>query len=144
MRTFSLNSATKAIFASAVLALAGCMTSGGDKYTKEAFPRHDQKFWPDEVEVVDVVVRCVRVAEYTSSHSYAVRDYAIFLRQTYGKCSEGGLDVDAGIRALNYIKKIHSDAKGGRKLWREALELACYEPEDENKRMPGLPPPLAK
>ena len=91
-----------------------------------------------------MVVRCVRTAEYTSSHTYAVREYAIFLRQTYGKCSEGGIDVDAGIRALNYIKKIHHDAKGGRKLWREAMELARYEHEDENKRMPGLPPPLPK
>ena len=141
MRMFSLNSAKLSIVLIA-LGLAGCFTTG--QYTKEAFPRADQKHWPDEVEVVDVVVRCVRTAEYTSSHTYAVREYAIFLRQTYGKCSEGGLDVDAGIRALNYIKKIHHDAKGGRKLWREAMELARYEHEDENKRMPGLPPPLPK
>lgn len=142
MRMSSLNSIAKLLVFTIALGLAGCFTTG--QYTREAFPRADQKYWPDEVEVVDVVVRCVRTAEYTSSHTYAVREYAIFLRQTYGKCSEGGLDVDAGIRALNYIKKIHHDAKGGKKLWREAMELACYEHKDENKRMPGLPPPLSK
>ena len=102
----SLNSTFKHCIVLIALGLAGCFTTG--QYTREAFPRADQKNWPDEVEVVDVVVRCVRTAEYTSSHTYAVREYAIFLRQTYGKCSEGGLDVDAGIRALNYIKKILS------------------------------------
>ena len=123
------------------LLLAGCFTTGGTKYTREDFPRPDQKHWPDELQVVDVVVRCVRTAEYTSSRTYAIREYAIFLRQTYGKCSEGGLDVDAGMRALNYIKKIHNDAKGGKALWKEAMKLASYDPEEEYKRMPGLPPP---
>ena len=141
MRTFSSSSIADICLAVIALLLAGCFTTGGAKYTKEDFPRADQKHWPDELQVVDVVVRCVRTAEYTSSRNYAVREYALFLRQTYGKCSEGGLDADAGMRALNYIKKIHNDAKGGKKLWKEAMELACYEPEEEYKRMPGLPPP---
>lgn len=130
------------LFLTLLLALlAGCVSTNAKKYTREDVPRHDQKRWPDELQVVDVVVRCVRTAEFSSSRKVAVREYAIFLRQVYGNCSEGGIDVDAGVRALNYIKKIHNDAHGGRKLWNEAFELAQYEPEDEFKRMPGLPPP---
>ncbi len=139
MRIFSQFVSDSIIFSAVVLLLCGCMSSG--KYTKEAFPRADQKRWPDETEVVDVVVRCVRMAEYTSGRPHAIREYAIFLRSTYSRCSEGGIDIDAGVRALNYIRKIHRDARGGRKLWRQAIELAQYEPENTEKRMPGLPPP---
>lgn len=131
------------IFFAAVLfvLMTGCISSG--KYTHEHRPRSDQKRWPDEREVINTVVKIVNMSGYASLKPKALMEYALFLRRWYGTVSEGGNDVDAGIRALNYIKKIHNDAYGGGGLWREVLDKAKTEEDDgSGKRMPGLPPPV--
>ncbi|HOG51696.1 MAG TPA: hypothetical protein PKY10_13980 [Lentisphaeria bacterium] len=70
----------------------------------------------------------------------AIKEYATLLRVSYMRVSEGGVDVDAGVRALNFIYKIHRDANGDRKLWHDVVERA-KDTTDDAGRLLGLPIP---
>lgn len=124
-----------------MLCAAACITVSN--YTTEYRPRADQKKWPDEKEVINTVVKCVRMADYASLRTRAVREYALALRRWYAHVSMGGKDVDAGVRALNYVHKIHGDAHGGNELWRDALDLSRVHSDPHcDTGVPGIPPPL--
>ena len=129
--------------AMAMLAAAFLLTacvSNPNALTRAYNPRHDQNRWLDENLVINTVVQCVNNADFASRRPLAVKEYAGLLRLCYMTVSEGGVDVDAGVRALNFIHKIHRDANGDRKLWRDAVEQAKNTSDDAG-RLPGLPIP---
>lgn len=130
--------AVMAMLAAAFL-LAACV-SNLKSLTNAHNPRHDQKRWLDENLVISTVVQCVNNADFASRRPMAVKEYATLLRLSYMRVSEGGVDVDAGVRALNFIYKIHRDANGDRKLWQDAVERA-KDTTDDARRLPGLPIP---
>ena len=112
------------------------------KYTKLAKPRADQRRWIDERESIDAVIYCINGAKYATSRPFAVKNYASVIRQAYARASLLGQDVDAGVRALNYIKNVHKQAKGAKDLWDDALEYAKRRlDEDSPDHLPGIEPP---
>ncbi len=127
--------------------LCGCATQGSTStkrpvpLTRETRPRHDQQNWLKEREAINNVVAFVEYAKYASRRPQALRDYALYIRVTYAHVSMGGNDVDAGVRALNYIHKIHLDCGGSGKLWKDALDLARIMDKDGDKQPTGLEPP---
>ena len=127
--------------------LCGCVTTGSPStkrpvpLTRETRPRHDQQNWLKEREAINNVVAYVEYAKYASRRPQALRDYALYIRVTYAHVSMGGNDVDAGVRALNYIHKIHLDCGGSGKLWKDALDLARIMDKDGDKQPTGLEPP---
>ncbi|OQC12233.1 MAG: hypothetical protein BWX73_03068 [Lentisphaerae bacterium ADurb.Bin082] len=127
-----------AMLAAAFL-LAAC-ASNPKGLTGEHNPRHDQNRWVDENLVINTVVQCVNNADFASRRPAAVKEYATLLRLSYMRVSEGGVDVDAGVRALNFIYKIHRDANGDRKLWQDVVERA-KDTTDDAGRLLGLPIP---
>lgn len=127
-----------AMLAAAFL-LAACVSNPGG-FTSEHNPRHDQNRWLDENLVINTVVQCVNNADFASRRPAAVKEYATLLRLSYMNVSEGGVDIDAGVRGLNFIYKIHRDANGDRKLWQDAVERA-KDTTDDAGRLPGLPIP---
>ena len=118
---------------------SGCQTTAGG-FTRSRDPRHDQNNWLDERLVINTVVQCVNNADFTSRRPLAIMEYATLLRMCYMTVSEGGVDVDAGVRALNFIHKIHRDARGDKKLWQNAVKKAQDTTADHG-RLPGLPIP---
>lgn len=125
----------------------GCVTTGTTSskkpvpLTRETHPRHDQQNWVKEREAINNVVAYVEYAKYASRRPQALRDYALYIRVTYAHVSMGGNDVDAGVRALNYIHKIHLDCGGSGKLWKDVLDLARIMGNDGGKQTTGLEPP---
>ena len=128
--------------------LCGCATTGSSSskkptpLTRETHPRHDQQNWLKEREAINNVVAFVEYAKYASRRPQALRDYALYLRTTYAHVSMGGNDVDAGVRALNYIHKIHLDCGGSGKLWKDVLDLSRIMNSDSANQPVGLEPPL--
>ena len=127
--------------------LCGCATTSSTStkrpvpLTRESRPRHDQQNWLKEREAINNVVAFVEYAKYASRRPQALRDYALYICVTYAHVSMGGNDVDAGVRALNYIHKIHLDCGGSGKLWKDALDLARIMDKDGDKQPTGLEPP---
>ncbi len=109
--------------------------------TREAHPRHNQKRWLNQREAINNVVAFVEYAKYASRRPQALRDYALYVRVTYADVSMGGNDVDAGVRALNYIRKIHLDCGGSGKLWKDVLDLSRIMGNSSDKQPNGLEPP---
>ena len=71
-----------------------------------------------------------------------MRNYASVIRQAYARASLLGQDVDAGVRAMNYIKNVHRQAKGDQALWDDALKTAKQKyDEDSSDYLPGIEPP---
>ena len=114
----------------AALALAwfavGCqfLRSEVEPYT----PRPDQTVWLDEPAVMALVSRFVYESRFESRRPLAERQYAALIRSCYTRVSVGGQDLDGGRRAVNFIHKIHRDAKGPRELWERVLESARQPP----------------
>ena len=128
--------------------LCGCATTKPGtspkkpvRLTHEARPRHNQQNWLDEREAINNVVAFVEYAKYVSRRPQALRDYALYVRVTYANVSMGGKDVDAGVRALNYIHKIHLDCGGSGKLWKDVLDLSRIMGNGGDKQPNGLEPP---
>ena len=113
--------------------LCGCAST--PRVKKPYVPHPDQRVWVDEAAVINLVTRLVYDAQFESRRHRAEERYAALLRYWYHRTSQNGLDQDAGVRALNYIRKIHADAGGTRKLWKHVLELA-REPVAGQKGMP--------
>ena len=128
--------------------LCGCATTSTTSskkpvpLTREARPRHDQQNWLKEREAINNVVAFVEYAKYASRRPQALRDYALYIRVTYAHVSMGGNDVDAGVRALNYIHKIHLECGGSGKLWKDVLDLSRIMVNDSRGQPIGLEPPL--
>ncbi|MBN2448788.1 MAG: hypothetical protein JXR77_00280 [Lentisphaeria bacterium] len=101
-------------------------------------PHAQQREWVDEVAVINVVTRLTMDAGFASRRALAEERYAALLRYWYKRTSLAGRDLEGGIRALNFIRKVHFDAKGDRKLWNRAVELA-REPLPGQDGIP-LPP----
>ena len=87
-------------------------------------PRPDQQVWLNEVAVINLVTRLVYDSNFASRRKLAEERYAALLRYWYKRCSLAGEDLDGGKRALNFIRKIHFDAGGDRKLWDQVVEMA--------------------
>jgi hypothetical protein len=87
-------------------------------------PRPNQRQWLDEPAVVNLVTRYVYECRFDSRRNTAERQYAARLRHWYSFASSGGLDADGGRRAVNFVHRIHLDAKGSRSLWKRVLSLA--------------------
>lgn len=129
-----------------LLALAFCtacrsLSLSGPSYTSDSFPRENQQIWftPDEItSTVRLVASCISASEMITDRPRAVRRYAEYLRLCYHAISLNGADVDAGIRALNFIHKLHRDADGSAKLWQDAVTLAQDTQDDS---LPGIPLP---
>ncbi len=120
--------------------LCGCIASS--PYTRLAKPRADQKRWIDERAAIDAVIYCINSGKFASRRPMAVRNYASLLRQCYASASLLGQDVDAGVRALNYLHKIHQQSKGDKTLWDDALKLAKVKVNDDSpNHLPGIEPP---
>lgn len=87
-------------------------------------PRPNQRQWLDEAAVIDLVTRYVYECRFDSRRAVAERHYATRLRQWYAYASSGGKDADGGQRAVNFVHRVHLDAKGSRELWKRVVELA--------------------
>lgn len=111
----------------------GC--SSTPRVKKPFGPHPEQRVWVDEAAVINLVTRLVYDAQFESRRHRAEERYAALLRYWYRETSQNGLDADAGIRALNYIRKIHADAGGKRRLWKRVVQLA-KEPVPGQKGMP--------
>ena len=127
--------------------LCGCVTTSTTpskkpvRLTHEARPRHDQQNWLNEREAINNVVAFVEYAKYASRRPQALHDYALYVRVTYANVSMGGKDVDAGVRALNYIRKIHLECGGTGKYWKDVLDLSRIMGNSSDKQPNGLEPP---
>jgi len=120
-------------FALAVLVLClgtGCQALRGAP--KPYTPRPDQKVWVDEPAVINMVTRLVYQSHFDSRQALAERQYAALIRYWYVRVSATGEDPDAGLRAVNFIHKIHLDAKGSRELWERVLSLARQPPPGQD------------
>ena len=122
--------------------LCGCVSlPKGEGLTRETHPRHNQKRWLKEREVINNVVAYVEYSKYASRRPQALREYALYIRLSYANVSIGGQDVDAGVRALNYIHKIHAECGGSPKLWNDVLALSRILGEGDERQGTGLEPP---
>lgn len=98
-----------------------------NSYTTEHTKRDDQQIWfthEEENITFRLVATCIAAAEMATDYQRALRKYAEYLRLCYYNISQDSVDVDAGVRSLNFIKKLHKDADGPDKLWNEAVKLA--------------------
>ena len=123
------------------LLLASCASleeNGGGGLTRAHRRREGQARWVDERSVIESVAMCVTASDMPTGFHASRRKYAEVLRHWYFVASDGYADVDGGIRALNFIKKIHRDAEGGKSLWRDAVKLA-RDPQETG--IPGKPIP---
>ena len=94
-------------------------------------------FTPDEPVVISLVTRYVYECRFDSRRTAAEHQYAARLRHWYGIASSGGEDVDGGRRAVNFVHRIHLDAKGSRRLWKRVLGLARQpEPGQDGLTLP--------
>lgn len=101
----------------------------GGGFTRSYQRRDGQARWVDEKSVIHSVAMCVTASEMSTGFHTSRRKYAEVMRHWYWVASSENTDVDGGIRALNFIKKIHRDAEGGKSLWRDAVKLAG-DPEE--------------
>lgn len=102
-------------------------------------PRPNQQHWLDEPVVISLVTRYVYECRFDSRRDRVERQYAARLQQWYAVASSAGKDADGGQRAVNFVHKIHRDAKGSRELWKRVLRLA-KEPGTAAQDGPALPP----
>jgi len=100
-------------------------------------PHPRQRVWVNEAAVINLVTRLVYDANFGSRQEVTETRYAAVLRYWYKRCSVDGEDLDGGLRALNYIRKIHFDAGGDRKLWKRVEDRAREDAPGED----GLPIP---
>ena len=101
-------------------------------------PHPRQRVWVNEAAVINLVTRLVYDNHFESRQKQTELRYAAVLRYWYKHCSLDGADLDGGIRALNYIRKIHFDAGGDSKLWQRVVERA-KKPEPMQDGLP-IPP----
>jgi hypothetical protein len=118
-------------------ALAGCTLL--HSLPHPVVPRPDQRQWLDEQAVISLVTRYVYECHFDSRRARVERQYASRLQQWYGLASSAGQDLDGGLRAVNFIHKIHRDAKGSRGLWMQVLSLA-RDPVPAGQDGLALPP----
>jgi hypothetical protein len=102
-------------------------------------PHANQQQWIDEAAVINMVTRYVYECRFDSRRPLAERQYAARLRQWYDLASSGGKDADGGQRAVNFVHRVHLDAKGSRDLWEHVLSLARESTPGQN----GLALPAA-
>jgi hypothetical protein len=119
-----------------VATCAGCRTS---PYTHAVIPRPDQQRWMDERMVIEQLTECVYNASFASKRDAAILTYANLLRHVYGFASLGNRDIDAGVRALNFVHRVHRQASGSRALWVTVLAEARAPQGTEGLR--GIPVP---
>ena len=130
-----------AIFFTSLLVSSCAMLTPREKLTSDYTPREGQAVWftDDDLAVMARrIAACISASEMVTDYQRAKHVYAEYLRVTYETISEKGADVDAGVRALNLIKRLHKQADGSSRLWEEALELA-KKTDDESLK--GLPVP---
>lgn len=129
-----------ALSISICILILGCMQAS--PYTNLATPRADQRHWPNERDAIDTIILLNRRARYASSRPAAVKLYATFIRQCYAEASMLGADVDAGVRALNYLHKLHKQTKGKKAFWEDSLRVSKAKlPDTSPGHLPGLEPP---
>lgn len=117
------------------LLAVSCTTIPVESYT----PRSNQQRWINESEARDTILDCIEGANFATRRPAAIRKYAMYMRMCYSYVSSIGADEDAGVRALNYMKHVHFEAKGSKKLWQEVLKLAKTHANDNDpKRLPGM------
>lgn len=113
------------------------------RLTAERTPREGQKLWftPQQTqEAAHIVAACISASEMATDFQRARRAYADFLRSCYATFSQNGLDVDAGVRALNLVRHLHRAADGSPRLWHAAVELAK---DTQSPDLQGIPIPQA-
>ncbi len=134
---------TPCIVAFAALLLTSCaLVTPHERLTSEYTPREGQAIWftDDDLTVMARrIAACISASEMVTDYQRAKHVYAEYLRVTYETISQKGEDVDAGARALNLIKRLHKQADGSDRLWKESLELAKKNDDVSLKGMP-LPP----
>lgn len=108
----------------------GCQAWRGTP--KPYTPRPDQQVWVDEAAVISLVTRFVYESRFESRRTVAERQYAALVRHWYARVSGMGEDRDGGRRAVNFIHKIHRDAKGSADLWERVLALARQPPPGQD------------
>ena len=124
----------------AALVLSSCaMLTPRECLTSEYTPREGQAVWftDDDLTVMARrIAACISASEMVTDYQRAKHVYAEYLRVTYETISQKGEDIDAGARALNLIKRLHKQADGSDRLWKESLELAKKTDDDSLKGMP--------
>ena len=124
----------------AALVLSSCaMLTPRERLTSEYTPREGQAVWftDDDLTVMARrIAACISASEMVTDYQRAKHVYAEYLRVTYETISQKGEDIDAGARALNLIKRLHKQADGSDRLWKESLELAKKTDDDSLKGMP--------
>ena len=124
----------------AVFVLSSCaMLTPRERLTSEYTPREGQAVWftDDDLTVMARrIAACISASEMVTDYQRAKHVYAEYLRVTYETISQKGEDIDAGARALNLIKRLHKQADGSDRLWKESLELAKKTDDDSLKGMP--------
>ncbi|MBP5639154.1 MAG: hypothetical protein J6X55_06730 [Victivallales bacterium] len=122
--------------------LASCTTTTArPHYTSAYTPREGQEVWFTEDDMNDMARRiasCISASEMITDYQRAKKVYAEYMRITFETISKKGADEDAGIRALNLIKRLHKNAEGSARLWEEALTLAK---NTDDATLPGMPIP---
>ena len=93
-------------------------------YTRAITPRADQLHWVDERRAIDKIAYFNCCLPFASKREKAQLGYANLLRQAYARASLDGKDVDAGIRVLNFLRRIHRQSGGTRAAWHAVIEKA--------------------
>ena len=123
----------------AMLLVSCALLSPRERLTSDYKPREGQAVWFTEEDLTVMARRiaaCISASEMVTDYQRAKRVYAEYLRLTYETISQKGEDMDAGVRALNLIKRLHHQADGTDRLWKEAVELAKSTDDASLKGMP--------
>ena len=139
MKAFS---SIAAIFCTTLLLSSCALLAPREKLTDAYTPREGQTVWftDDDLTVMARrIAACISASEMVTDYQRAKHVYAEYLRVTYETISDKGADVDGGVRALNFIKRLHKQADGSSRLWKEALELAKKTDDESLKGLP-IPP----
>ena len=128
-----------AIVLTALLLTSCALLAPRERLTSDYRPREGQAIWFTEEDLTVMARRiaaCISASEMVTDYQRAKRVYAEYLRLTYETISQKGEDMDAGARALNLIKRLHMQADGSDRLWKEAVELAKSTDDASLKGMP--------
>ena len=105
--------------------LAGCASLGLARYpyTKEASRRPDQEWWIKEDLALILARHLARASMAEPEHvdPTVSRNLGEVVSICYWQGSFGGGDLDGGIRAMNFFKKVYFRAGGDYWTWREAV-----------------------
>lgn len=131
-----------AILCTTLLVSSCALLSPREKLTSDYTPREGQAVWFTDNDLTVMARRiasCISASEMVTDYQRAKHVYAEYMRLTYETISEKGADVDGGVRALNFIKRLHKQADGSSRLWKESVELAKKTDDESLKGLP-IPP----